>query len=482
MSILDPDAAQFALRTPVAIVGGGACGLCAGLALRDAGVDALLLEQDRQLAGTTAMSTGLIPGAASRFQRAAGITDSPEQFAADILAKTRGQTDAGIARTLAAASARTVEWLADVHGVPLSLVDSFRYPGHSAMRMHGTPNRTGSELMASLLRAGERAGLDVLTGARVETLFADGTGRVHGLRIARPDGHTEDLACDALVLACCGYGGNRELVAELIPEIIAAEFFGHPGNRGDALRWGQALGAAVADLGGYQGHAGLAKGYGVPILWPVIVAGGIQVNTAGQRFADESRGYSEQAVDVLRQPGHVAWTIYDERLHQLMQEFDDYRDAMAAGALRRAGTLAGLCQATDLPEDTLTATLAQVEACVRGSATDAFGRDFRGRAPLTAPWYAVKVTAALFHTQGGLVVDGEARVLRADGSALPNLYAGGGAARGISGPGGWGYLAGNGLLTATTFGRLAGESAARLVGAAGSSAGTGAAPRMASSP
>jgi fumarate reductase flavoprotein subunit len=464
VSILPPAEADFAFETPVAIVGGGTCGLCAGLALRDAGVDALLLEQDRQPAGTTAMSTGLIPGAGSRFQRAAGISDSPAQFAADILAKTKGQTDAGIVESLAAASARTVEWLADAHGVPLSIVDSFRYPGHSAMRMHGTPNRTGAELMAALVRAAERAALDVLTGARVEALFADATGRVHGLRIARPDGRTEDLACKALVLACCGFGGNRELVAALIPEITAAEFFGHPGNRGDALRWGQALGAATADLGSYQGHAGLAKGHGVPILWPVIVEGGIQVNAQGRRFADESRGYSEQAVDVLRQPGHVAWTVYDERLHRLMQEFDDYRDAMAAGALRRADSLAELCTATGLPEAALTETLDHVAACVRGEAQDGFGRDFRGRLELTAPWYAVKVTAALFHTQGGLVVDGEARVLRPDGSRLPNLYAGGGAARGISGPGGWGYLAGNGLLTATTFGRLAGESAARLVG------------------
>jgi fumarate reductase flavoprotein subunit len=463
VSVLPPAAARFAAHTPVAIVGGGACGLCAGLALRDAGIDALVLEQDRTPAGTTTMSTGLIPGAGSRFQQARGIADSPARFAADILAKTRGATDPAIAQLIAAESARTVEWLADRHAVPLSLVDSFRYPGHSAMRMHGTPNRTGAELMAALIQAAERAGLDILTGARVTTLFADATGRVHGLRLERPDGAGEDLACDALVLACCGFGGNRELVAELIPEIATAEFFGHGGNRGDALRWGQALGAATADLAGYQGHAGLAKGYGVPILWPVIVEGGIQVNARGERFADESRGYSEQAVDVLRQPGHVAFTVYDARLHALMQEFDDYRDALAAGAVRRADSLAELCAATGLPEQALATTLAAVAGCVAGTTTDAFGRDFRGRPPLAPPYYAVKVTAALFHTQGGLVVDGDARVLRPNGAPLPNLYAGGGAARGISGPGGWGYLAGNGLVTATTLGRRAGASAARLV-------------------
>jgi fumarate reductase flavoprotein subunit len=103
-----------------------------------------------------------------------------------------------------------------------------------------------------------------------------------------------------------------------------------------------------------------------------------------------------------------------------------------------------------------------VEACVRGERADRFGRDFTGHPPLAPPYRAVKVKGALFHTQGGLVVDAQARVLREDGRPLPNLLAGGGAARGVSGPSSW-YLAGNGLLTATTFGRLAGTTASRLV-------------------
>ncbi|MDX2225081.1 MAG: FAD-binding protein, partial [Rhodospirillaceae bacterium] len=94
---------------------------------------------------------------------------------------------------------------------------------------------------------------------------------------------------------------------------------------------------------------------------------------------------------------------------------------------------------------------------------DPFGRDFTKGKVLTPPFKAVKVSGALFHTQGGLVVDKDARVLRPDKRPLPNLFAGGGAARGISGPGNSGYLAGNGLLAATALGRLAGRAAARLV-------------------
>ncbi|HET9415559.1 MAG TPA: FAD-binding protein, partial [Pseudolabrys sp.] len=97
-----------------------------------------------------------------------------------------------------------------------------------------------------------------------------------------------------------------------------------------------------------------------------------------------------------------------------------------------------------------------------GDGFDPFGRDFRSKSPLEAPYCGVKVTGALFHTQGGLVVDDEARVCRADGARLPNLFAAGGTACGVSGPSVWGYLSGNGLLAAVTLGRLAGAAAARL--------------------
>jgi fumarate reductase flavoprotein subunit len=73
----------------------------------------------------------------------------------------------------------------------------------------------------------------------------------------------------------------------------------------------------------------------------------------------------------------------------------------------------------------------------------------------------VRVTGALFHTQGGLAVDADARVRRVGGGVFANLFAGGGAARGLSGPDADGYLAGNGLLTATGLGKIAGRAAAR---------------------
>ncbi len=462
--ILQPGAARFSAHVPVLVVGGGGCGLTAALAAQEQGAEVLVLERDASALGTTAMSTGLIPGAGTRLQQAAGIVDSPELFAADIMQKTRGQTDPDIALALARESAATVEWLIDAQQVPLSLVDSFLYPGHSVKRMHGSPNRTGAELMGSLSLAIDRCGIDVLTDALAGELFADAAdSRVRGVRVHRPDGSIEDLSCDTLVLACCGFAGNPAMLQQFIPEIVPATFFGHPGNKGDAIRWGLALGAAVRDIHAYQGHGGLAMGRGIPILWPLIMEGGFQVNAAGERFSNEALGYSEQAVQVVAQPGRFAWDIYDERLHQLMLEFDDYRDAVEARAIVSAPDLAELARLTSLPATALRATCGQAASCVRGERADDFGRDFTGKPLLAAPYYAVKVTGALFHTQGGLAVDAEGRVLRDNGAALPNLFAGGGAARGISGPSCWGYMAGNGLLTATTLGRLAGRAAARQV-------------------
>lgn len=454
------------MHVPVVVIGAGATGLCAALAASDAGVEVLVIERDVTPLGSTAMSTGLIPAAGTPEQAAQGLVDSPELFAGDITRKTKGHADPAMALNLARHSAETIAWMRDSHSIPLDLLDGFTYPGHSARRMYGTPKRSGGELMGCLQSAAEDAGAMLLTDATVTDLVADETGRVTLVRFSRPDGSIEEVSCDALVLACSGFAGNAALVARHIPEMAEATFHGHPGNKGDALRWGEQLGAATADLTGYQGHGGLAHGYGIPILWPLIMQGGFQVNLDGKRFSNEAAGYSEQAAKVNAQAGHVAWSIFDARLHALMCEFEDYRDALSAQAIVTAEDLDALAFATRLPPEALAETVAEVAALTRGEGDDAFGRDFTGKPELAGPWYAAKVTGALFHTQGGLVVDDEARVLREDGSALPNVFAGGGAARGVSGDGSYGYLAGNGLLTATTLGKIAGRSAAALAAGA----------------
>lgn len=463
MSILPADGVSFAIEVPVAIVGAGAAGMTAALAARDAGAEVLLLERDAVAQGSTALSSGLIPAAGTKIQRAKGITDDAALFAADIQRKAKDKAEQRLVDLLARHSGPTIDWLAECHGVPFTLVEGFLYPGHSVLRMHGTPRRTGAQLMYHLTEAASRAGAQLITEAQVDALHAHPDGRIVGLRVRRPDGTMESIRCGALVLACSGFGGNPDLVRRYIPEMADALFFGHTGNKGDAVNWGAALGAAVRDMGAYQGHGSVATPHNILITWALMSEGGIQVNAAGKRFSNEHQGYSEQSVAVLAQPGRVAFNIYDHRRHELAMQFDDYRNAVAAGAVKSAVTSAQLANLLGLPADALTAALEDVEAFSTGETDDRFGRDFTGSPPLTAPYFGVKVTGALFHTQGGLVVDDQARVCRADGMALPNLFAAGGAACGVSGPAVWGYLSGNGLLSAVTLGRIAGKAGAKLV-------------------
>lgn len=446
----------------VVIVGAGACGLVAALRAHAAGADVIVLERDASPSGSTSMSSGFVPAPATRFQRAIGVTDdTPEGLEADILAKSHGNSVSHLARLASRTIGPALEWLGEEQDVDWIVLDDFLYPGHSCHRMHAVPEKTGSALLARLLAAVEDADIPIVTQARATRLFRGEGQRIKAVRIERPDGASEIVGCGALVLACNGYGGNRDLVRKHIPEIAEGLYYGHEGNTGDAVLWGEALGARLEHLSGYQGHGSLAHPHGILISWALMMEGGIQVNTQGARFSNEHGGYSEQAVHVLCQPGGIAWNIYDARIHDFARSFPDYKEAMRAGAIRSAADIAGLAEITGLSLTALEKTLNAVTAFRSGTENDPFGRDFSGHPELTPPFHAVKVTGALFHTQGGLMIDDSARVLDQSGKPFPNLFAGGGAACGVSGPEVSGYLSGNGLLTAIAFGFIAGDLAAR---------------------
>ncbi|MBE9605518.1 FAD-dependent oxidoreductase [Acetobacteraceae bacterium H6797] len=460
MKVLPAEGVAFDVTMPTVIIGAGAAGLTAALALRDAGQDVLVLERDPVPRGSTALSAGLIPAAGTRWQKAASIEDSADTFAADIMAKASNEPDAAMVSAIAGRIGGVLEWLADKHGLDFSVITDFRYPGHSACRMHGLPSRSGEELVNRLREAAEKAGADILCDAQVTALFAESDGKIRGLDFRRPDGSEERLGCEALILACNGYGGNPALVERYVPQLAKALYFGHAGNQGEALLWGEALGAATRHLSGHQGHGSVAHPIGILISWATMTEGGFQVNVEGRRFSDESHGYSEQAAKVLQQPDGIAWSVFDERIASIARQFEDFRQAEAAGVIVSAEDVAGLARVTKLPETALAETFAEVEALKREGATDDFGRAFASVPPLQPPYRAVRVTGALFHTQGGLVVNPQARVLRPDGTAFPNLFAAGGAACGVSGSRAEGYLSGNGLLTAVALGHMAGEAAA----------------------
>jgi fumarate reductase flavoprotein subunit len=454
---------KFDTEVPLVIIGAGAAGLCAALAAKEAGIDAVVVERDDIPSGSTALSAGLIPAAGTRFQREKGIVDSPRVFAADIQRKAKNEADPAIVEVVAARAGPLIEWLADRYGLPFEVVDNFNYPGHSAMRMHGLPNRTGRELIDRLRAAAEAGDIVILAKSTAQRLFADSESRIRGAEVVRRDGSCERIGCEAMILACNGFGGNRALVRRNIPEMADALYFGHPGNQGDAVIWGDALGAQLAHLGSYQGHGSIATPHNILITWATIMQGGIQINGEGRRFCDETHGYSEQAAEVLRQPGAFAWTVFDACIAGVARQFDDFQKAESAGAILTANTIVELAGAMRVPAAAFAAEWNDVERLKLADGRDRYGRNFAAGQACTPPFHAVKVTGALFHTQGGLAIDAKGRVRRKDGSSLPNLFAAGGAAVGVSGSTAAGYLSGNGLLTATVLGRLTGETAAAQI-------------------
>ncbi len=462
MSIIPADTARFEATVAVAIVGGGACGLTAALAARDAGVAPLVLEQAPHCQGSSYMSLGALCAAGTTAQLRAGVADDAETFLADILARTGGAADAVAARLIATRAGSVVDWLAERHDVVFEWDAGWRPAfGHSRARLHATAGRSGADMMSRLADACDRAGVDVVTGARVTDLFATGDGTVRGLRVRRPDGSCEDIGCAALVLASCGFGDNPDMIARHIPDMREARYFGWEGNRGDAMRWGAALGGALTHMDAYQGLGLLADPYGIDVNPKLLIEGGIQINARGARFANELDDVSGQGARVMREPGGFSWVVYDERIHRACADLPQYRALLALNARRSGETVAALADAIEVPEAALRQTLAEVAAAQGGR--DAFGRRFETPC-LAPPLHALRVVGALFHTQGGLAIDPTARVVREDGAALANLFAGGGAAVGISGHGASGYLPGAGLSAAITLGAIAGTEAARCAG------------------
>ena len=459
--------AEFEVSVPIIVVGGGACGCVAALAAHGAGAEVLLIEQDDRPAGSTGMSQGLVCAADTRSQAAHGVIDTADLFFDDIMAKTRGLTDPVIARAIAEGSGPCLEWLIDEHDFPWHLDTGFRAAyGNSAMRVHGWPGHGGTDMIQLLHQRLAACGIDTLLSAKLIDIVPDDSGKVVGIVTERPDGVQDRIGCDALILASGGFAANRAAVAIHMPEAANARYHGHEGNRGDGLWLGAAIGGALADMGSYQGYAMLTDPQGITVPPGFLVEGGIIINARGQRFVNEVDDIAGMVLPVLAQPDGTAWVVFDAGIEARCSYIPEAMALLEIGAARTADSVEGLAASIGVDRAALQATLDDACAAQQAGRADPLGRIWGDDVPPTGSLRAFRVIGAIYHTQGGLQIDGDARVLRADGSPLPNLFAGGGAARGVSGPAHWGYLPAMGLCAAVTLGRIAGLSAARIGSAA----------------
>ena len=402
------------MQADAVVIGAGAAGMMGALVAAERGARVQLFEADLEGPSNLRVSGGLFPGAGTRWQREAGIHDDPSIFARDIRAKGAGTQNEMIVDAVARRSREAIDFLADTCGIPIHLMKIVA-PGHSVARLHATPGESGRELLA-LMRAA------ISKQKRIAVLER----AVKGI---------DEFGAAPILLATGGFAGNRELLREFLPQVAEALHIGAGPNDGCAIDWGRARGAALSQMDGYQGQGHVNPGRGTRLGMTLPRLGAILLNREGQRFVDEAIGPSELAAVVLAQPGGRALEVFDKRIHDVAIRQGPYREAWEAGEVKVVDDLAELGLPRVPPE-----MLAKFER----------------------PLYAAWVTGALAHTQGGVAVDARARAVRADGSSIEGLFAAGGAAAGLAGRGGEGYLPGNGLAQSFALGLIAGEEMSSL--------------------
>lgn len=461
LSIDDPTDLPWDIEIDVLVIGAGGCGLVAALAAAGTGAEVLVVEKNKIAGGNTARSQAMVPAAGTPAQLAAGISDTPEMMLADILKKNRQGSDPELTLYIAQQSAHFIDWLHQKAGIELELVTDFLYPGHTVHRIHANKSCNGQHLVLGLLQAVEMDHhISIAYNAPATRLIADAkTGAVLGAEVCIDGGERNLARAKRTILALNGFGANRAMLARFIPEMSSAYYFGHEGNTGEGILWGEALGAQLDCMGAYQAHGSITHPHGTLLTWAVISLGGFQVNLAGKRFVNEYHGYSEHALDILSQEEGVAVEIFDQRIYDAVEKYEDFQLCLEMKAIKKFDDIHSLATWFKLPPDNLKESYAAFQEAARGERIDILGRSNFGP-PLEPPLYGVRVTGALFHTQGGLRVDKEARVVRPDGSLITNLYAGGGTAAGFSGKAGpAGYLSANGLMAALILGMIAGRQA-----------------------
>ena len=453
------------------VIGGGGCGLAASIAAAEGGLRVRILEKTDHLGGNTARSIGSVPGAGTRFQAEAGIADSPELFYEDLRRRTDGHLDETSTHLMCGLSAELVHWLVDSAGVTLRLTEDYRHVAHSVNRLHNPPSREGAELIADLERTARQRGVTIdlaspVTGLEVNDASVD-------VRVGSSGDSNSIVTGRAVVLATDGFGASNELKQRYCPDTASLPYFGAESNTGDGIRWGRDLGARLANMDSYLGYAvmaippGGAPTYQTLFSWTVLEIGGIAVDRNGRRFGDEDAGYSAFSDTVLHDGGGRAFVVFDQRILDSVTRHEPRFKSLVDrpdSPVRSGADVGALAQAYGLPVEDLQATLETYNRAARGDATDVFGRETFGLAPLQGTLYVCETQPGLLTTQGGLVVNGNAQVVLEDGTVFPNVYAGGSTAAGISGNrGAQGYASGNGLLTALGYGLLAGRHAAACI-------------------
>lgn len=441
------------LTTDVLVLGGGGAGITSTLTASENGSKVILVEKIAYLGGATIISGGIVPAAGTKQQADAGIVDNNELFVRDIFRPSSYSVRKDLVYTIAEHAKGVIEWLED-QGVVMSLITNNLFYGQSNYRMHIAEGSGAGMTQKLIANLNSDENIEVMLNSPAMELAVE-NGAVVGAFIKKNNSETILIRAENTILATSGFAANKEMLEEYIPEMVDAYPLVAPGATGEGILWGQNLGAEIANMKAYQGHGVYSEELGKSVDLNILYRGGILVNMNGLRFTNEHKGYSELSPEVLAQPTNHVYMIFNKANAELTSQFQAYVDA---GIVTEAETMDELAVKLNLDQNNLKASVEDFTNGIKAG-QDSLNRTFFPE-HFDGPYYALKITADLRHTQGGLVTDVVGQVLKADGTLIRGLYAAGGVMEGFSDTAGPGYMSGNGLLQAFVFGRLAGKQAA----------------------
>jgi fumarate reductase flavoprotein subunit len=455
----------------VIVVGTGIAGHCAALEALEAGARVLMLEAEPQIGGSSRLSTGMIMGAGTRFQRERGIDDSCELLYRHYITANQWTVQPSVAHRLCYEVGPTIEWLNERGVAILDVISSGEED-----RPRGHVTEGGAAIIAALAgRVGTFERVDVALNSRVDRLLVD-RGTVSGVALAE-----DTVTGGAVVIATGGFAANPELVTRWYPQAMnqAAGQLHHQGTpwaKGDALRFAEQVGAQIE---GGRGTRPPVWGFGGGYL-PTFT---IVVNQLGRRFYTETASYSASEIAICRQPSALSYIIFDHGMRRILKSAQDVRrftkmiipetehllatwtdgaidDHIARGEMVRAESIVELAQRIGVPPENLAGTIERYNGHVaRGFDAD-YLKDLKDVKPISSPpFYAVPMRiSVLALTAVGPRIDHDACVLHETSRAIPGLYAAGECAGGVLGTV---YVgSGNSVGNCATFGRIAGRNAA----------------------
>ena len=385
-----------------------------------------------------------------------GYFDSVELMELDTMIGGKGINDPELVETLCANSADAIDWL-DEHGITLHNVSSFG--GASVKRIHRPVNAEGKTVsvgsyMIPLLQENcEKAGVKMMLDTTATEILTDANGAAVGVKATGASGETVTVNAKAVVLAAGGFGANLDMVVKYKPELKGFMTTNAPGIQGQGIEMAQAIGAATVDMDQIQIHPTVEANTAALITEGLRGDGAILINEEGQRFIDEVGTRDVVSAAEIAQTGSYSWLVVDQAMADASSVIQGY---IKKGYTVTGSTYEELGKAMGVDAAAFAETMEKWNGCVEAKNDPDFGRTSFANPLNTAPYYAVKVTAGVHHTMGGLKINANTEVLNEKGEVIPGLFAAGEVTGGVHGAN---RLGGNAVADFTVFGRIAGAAA-----------------------